>query len=142
MLTIGAVAKQTGLKIPTIRFYEAEGLLPAPPRSGSGRRLYGDRHVRRLSFIRHARQLGFELPQIRGLLELSEHPDRPCGQADTIAEANLRSVQARLKQLRALERELKRMVAGCAAGNAERCRIIEVLSDHRLCKIDAPCQQA
>ncbi|MFN8948127.1 MAG: MerR family transcriptional regulator [Alphaproteobacteria bacterium] len=142
MLTIGAVARQTGLKIPTIRFYEAEGLLPAPPRSGSRRRLYGDRHVRRLAFIRHARQLGFELPQIRDLLELSEHPERPCGQADTIAEANLRAVQDRLKQLRALERELKRMVSACATGQAERCRIIEVLSDHGLCKVDAPCHKA
>jgi DNA-binding transcriptional MerR regulator len=142
MLTIGAVSRQTGLKIPTIRFYEAEGLLPAPPRSENGRRLYGDRHVRRLSFIRHARQLGFELDQIRDLLELSEHPLRPCGKADTIAAANLRTVQERLKHLRALERELKRMVAACAAGSAERCRIIEVLSDHGRCTVDAPCQKA
>ena len=137
MLTIGAVARQTGLKIPTIRFYEAEGLLPAPPRTSSGRRLYGDGHVRRLAFIRHARQLGFELPQIRNLLELADHPERPCGDADAIAAENLRAVQARLKQLRALERELKRMVDACATGRAGRCRIIEVLGDHALCVVDA-----
>jgi len=134
MLTIGAVAKRTGIKIPTIRFYENEGLLPAPPRTESGRRLYGDRDVRRLAFIRHARQLGFELPQIRDLLELADHPDRPCGRADATAAANLQAVQARLKQLRALEKELKRMLAACTRGSAGDCRIIKVLSDHALCE--------
>jgi DNA-binding transcriptional MerR regulator len=134
MLTIGAVAKRTGIKIPTIRFYEEEGLLPAPPRTESGRRLYGDREVRRLAFIRHARQLGFELSQIRDLLDLADHPERPCDHADAIATANLEAVQARLKQLRALEKELKRMIAACSHGTAADCRIIEVLSDHALCE--------
>lgn len=133
MLTIGAVSKRTGIKIPTIRFYEDEGLLPAPPRTQSGRRLYGDREVRRLAFIRHARQLGFELPQIRDLLDLADHPLRPCGHADSIAAANLKAVQERLKQLRALEKELKRMLAACNHGSAAECRIIEVLGDHALC---------
>jgi DNA-binding transcriptional MerR regulator len=137
MLTIGAVAKRTGIKIPTIRFYEEEGLLPAPPRTESGRRLYRDREVRRLAFIRHARQLGFELPQIRDLLDLADHPERPCGHADAIAAANLVAVQARLKQLRALEKELKRMIAACSHGTAADCRIIEVLSDHALCEAHA-----
>lgn len=137
MLTIGAVAKRTGIKIPTIRFYEEEGLLPAPPRTESGRRLYGDREVLRLTFIRHARQLGFELPQIRDLLDLADHPDRPCSHADAIAAANLEAVQARLKQLKALEKELKRMIAACTHGTAAECRIIEVLSDHALCEAHA-----
>jgi DNA-binding transcriptional MerR regulator len=137
MLTIGAVAKRTGIKIPTIRFYEEEGLLPAPPRTESGRRLYGDREVRRLAFIRHARQLGFELPQIRDLLDLADHPERPCVHADAIAASNLETVQARLKQLRALEKELKRMIAACSHGTAADCRIIEVLSDHALCEAHA-----
>jgi Cu(I)-responsive transcriptional regulator len=137
MHTIGAVAKRTGLKIPTIRFYEAEGLLPAPPRTESGRRLYGDNALQRLAFIRHARQLGFELDQIRALLDLADHPERPCASADAIARDNLAAVQARLKKLRALEKELKRMVAACQGGAAESCRIIEVLSDHGLCEGDA-----
>ena len=137
MLTIGAVAKRTGIKIPTIRFYEEEGLLPAPPRTESGRRLYGDREVLRLAFIRHARQLGFELPQIRDLLDLADHPESPCGHEDAIAAANLEAVQARLKQLRALEKELKRMIAACSHGTAAECRIIEVLSDHALCEAHA-----
>jgi DNA-binding transcriptional MerR regulator len=137
MLTIGAVAKRTGIKIPTIRYYEEEGMLPAPPRTESGRRLYGDREVRRLAFIRHARQLGFELPQIRDLLDLADHPERLCSDADAIAAANLQAVQARLKHLRALEKELKRMIAACSHGTAADCRIIEVLSDHALCAAHA-----
>lgn len=135
MHTIGAVAKMTGVKAPTIRFYEAEGLLPAPPRTQSGRRLYGD--VRRLSFIRHARQLGSELDQVRDLLDLADHPERPCHAADAIAAANLAAVQARLAQLRALEAELARMVAACRGGTASACRIIEVLGDHAQCEADA-----
>ncbi|MBX9747487.1 MAG: MerR family transcriptional regulator, partial [Hyphomonadaceae bacterium] len=85
MLSIGDVSKKTGLKIPTIRFYEQEGLIGPPPRSQSGRRLYAEADVRRLTFVRHARTLGFELPDIRSLLELADHPDRPCGDADRIA---------------------------------------------------------
>lgn len=137
MHTIGAAAKRTGIKVPTIRYYEAEGLLPAPPRTESGRRLYGPRELRRLSFIRHARQLGFELDQIRTLLDLADHPERPCASADAIARDNLAAVQARLTQLRALEKELKRMVAACHGGAAQDCRIIEVLSDHALCEANS-----
>lgn len=69
MLSIGEVAKKTGLKVPTIRFYEQEGLIGPPPRTASGRRLYADKDVRSLTFVRHARTLGFELPDIRSLLE-------------------------------------------------------------------------
>lgn len=136
MSTIGAVAKRTGIKVPTIRFYEAEGLVPAPPRTESGRRLYGERHVARLSFIRHARQLGFELDQIRALLDLADHPERPCAGADAIARDNLAAVQVRMRQLLALEKELERMVAACDGGMAQNCRIIEVLSDHALCEAE------
>jgi DNA-binding transcriptional MerR regulator len=134
MHAIGAASRRTGLKIPTIRFYEAEGLLQAPARTQSGRRLYGVRDLQRLSFIRHARQLGFELDQIRALLELADHPERPCAGADAIARDNLADVQSRLKQLRALEKELKRMAIACQGGLSQDCRIIEVLSDHALCE--------
>ncbi len=132
MLSIGKVAKKTGLKVPTIRFYEQEGLIGAPPRTESGRRLYGDKDVRRLSFVRHARTLGFELPDIRSLLDLADHPQRPCGDADRIASKNLETVRQRIEQLRALEQELSRMIVACAGGPASECRIIESLSDHGL----------
>jgi DNA-binding transcriptional MerR regulator len=82
---IGKLAAATGVKVPTIRFYEEIGLLPPPPRTASDRRMYDDAAERRLSFIRHARQLGFDLDSIRSLLDLSDHPDRPCAEASTLA---------------------------------------------------------
>lgn len=134
MLAIGAVAKRTGLKVPTIRFYEQEGLLPAPERTESGRRLYAEADVRRLSFIRHARALGFDLEAIRSLLDLSDHPDRPCDEADSIARAHLTAVETRIAQLRALQRELARIVKSCAGGVASECRVIDALGDHGACE--------
>ena len=136
MQTIGAVAKRTGLKVPTIRFYEQERLLASPLRTESGRRLYTEADVRRLSFVRHARMLGFELDAIRSLLDLSDHPDRPCGEADQIARAHLVQIEERLTQLEALKAELSRIVASCAGGVASGCRVIEALSDHDLCERD------
>lgn len=135
MLAIGDVARRTGIKIPTIRYYEQEGLLPAPPRTASGRRRYGEDDVRRLTFIRHARVLGFDLADVRSLLDLADNPARPCADADRIAEGHLKSIRARLAQLRKLEREMKRMIASCrGGGSAGDCAIIESLSDHGHCK--------
>ncbi|NDC59174.1 MAG: MerR family transcriptional regulator [Alphaproteobacteria bacterium] len=130
MHTIGEVARLTGLKIPTIRFYEAEGLVPAPPRTESGRRLYADAAVRRLAFIRHARGLGFELDDIRSLLDLTDAPDRPCADADQIARRHLAAVEVRIAQLEQLRTELSRIARACAGGRpVAKCRVIEALSD-------------
>ncbi len=134
MLAIGAVANRTGIKIPTIRFYEQEGLIEAPARTDSGRRLYSDEDVRRLSFIRHARDLGFELDDIRSLLDLSDQPDRTCADVDQIARLHLNEVEARIERLRALKRELTRIVSSCAGGRTAECRIIEALADHGRCE--------
>jgi len=140
MQAIGQAAKRAGLKIPTIRFYEQEGLIGAPERTQSGRRLYSDADVRRLSFIRHARALGFELDDIRSLLDLSDHPDRSCADADRIARQHLAGVEVRIQQLKALRKELARTVASCAGGSAAECRVIETLADHAWCEAehDAP----
>jgi DNA-binding transcriptional MerR regulator len=130
MHTIGEVARLTGLKIPTIRFYEAEGLVPAPPRTESGRRLYADAAVRRLAFIRHARGLGFELDDIRSLLDLTDAPERPCADADQIAQRHLAVVEGRIAQLEQLRVELTRISRACAGGRPiANCRVIEALSD-------------
>jgi Cu(I)-responsive transcriptional regulator len=136
MQAIGAVAKRTGLKIPTIRFYEQAGLISPPERTGSGRRLYANADVRRLSFIRHARTLGFELDDIRSLLDLSDHPQRACDDADRIARRHLAEVDIRIEQLSALKTELARIVRSCAGGRASECRVIEALADHPLCNGD------
>lgn len=133
MFSIGEAAKRTGLKVPTIRYYEQERLLRPPRRTESGRRLYSDADVRRLAFIRHARALGFELDDIRSLLDLADHPERPCDDADRIARDNLNGVRRRIEQLRALEQELTRMIAACDGGAVAECRIIEALGDHRHC---------
>jgi Cu(I)-responsive transcriptional regulator len=133
MLAIGAVAKRTGLKIPTIRFYEQEGLIGAPDRTSSGRRAYSEADISRLTFIRHARALGFELDDIRSLLDLTDDPARSCADADRIARKHLAEVEQRLAQLMALKTELKRIVRSCAGGTAAQCRVIEALADHAHC---------
>jgi DNA-binding transcriptional MerR regulator len=129
MLAIGKVAEKTGVKVPTIRFYEHEGLIAAPRRGANGRRVYSDADVERLSFIRHARTLGFELDDIRSLLDLTDHPDRPCAEADRIARAHLKGVEQRIAQLTELKLELSRIVRSCAGGKAAaQCRVIEALA--------------
>jgi len=143
MPAIGQVAQQTGLKIPTIRFYEQEGLLAAPARSASGRRIYSDADIRRLAFIRHARGLGFELADVRSLLDLTDNPDRPCAEADAIASTHLRLVEDRITQLTQLKVELARIVRSCAGGkSAGHCRVIEALAGHDGCASEHPVSSA
>lgn len=134
MFAIGEVAKQTGLKVTTIRFYETEGLLAAPKRAANGRRVYSDAEVRRLAFIRHARGLGFELDDIRSLLDLTDDPRKSCGEADEIARRHLRVVEERIAQLTQLKTELTRIARSCAGGRSVgHCRVIEALAGHDLC---------
>jgi Cu(I)-responsive transcriptional regulator len=128
--TIGEAARQTGLKVTAIRFYEAEGLLPPPPRSASGQRLYSEADIRRLAFVRRARALGFELEDIKSLLDLTDHPARPCSEADAIARGHLQAVEGRIAQLTQLKSELARIVQSCAGGTTTRdCRVIESLTE-------------
>jgi DNA-binding transcriptional MerR regulator len=133
MLSIGKLSKAAGVKVPTIRYYEQVGLLPEPERSGGNQRLYTAATMDRLSFIRHARDLGFALEAIRDLLSLSDTPDQSCAAADQIAKSQLIAVRDRLTRLRALETELERMIAQCAHGTIADCRVIEVLGNHTLC---------
>jgi DNA-binding transcriptional MerR regulator len=132
-LAIGDLARATNTKIQTIRYYEEIGLIPAPPRSAGNQRRY-DRHaLDRLAFIRHARELGFTLESIRELLRLADHPEHPCSEADSIARARLVEVESRLTRLKALERELTRMIEACAGSSVAQCQVIETLADHRHC---------
>lgn len=137
-LTIGKLAAAADVKVPTIRFYEQIGLLPEPVRTESDRRVYDPVSVRRLAFIKHARQLGFPIEAIRTLLDLSDHPDRSCDDANMLAQEQLTTVETKIAQLEALRSELRRMVdAGCQ-GVAGECRVIETLADHSLCSQDHP----
>lgn len=135
-LTIGDLSRRTNVKVPTIRYYEQIGLLPEPPRSEGGQRRYGARQVDRLNFIRHARELGFEVDDIRELLAMTEQPQASCHQADSIALAHLAEVDRRIASLQALRGELSRMVEECGHGRVCDCRIIEALADHSLCQTD------
>ena len=133
-LSIGAAARASGVKVPTIRYYESIDLLPSPPRTGSNRRFYDEGDVRRLAFIRHARELGFEIEAIRTLLQLQDEPDQPCAGADAIARGRLAEVERRIASLEALRAELVRMVEGCSHGHVAACRVIEILADHGECR--------
>ena len=133
MLPIGTLAKRTGTKVQTIRYYEQIGLMPEPGRTVGGQRRYGDAEFDRLSFIRHARQLGFGLNDIRQLLDLSDHPNRLCEEADAIARRQLRHVDQRMARLEVLRTELQRMVHECSGGRSADCRVLEVLRDHSDC---------
>lgn len=136
MLTIGKLSEATGVKVPTIRYYEQVGLMPEAERSAGNQRVYSHRMSERLSFIRHARDLGFPLEAIRELLSLSDRPDRSCAAADLIARRQLDEVNARIARLKALQEELQRMVDQCASDTIADCRVIEVLGNHALCLHD------
>lgn len=132
MLSIGELSRRTGVKIPTIRYYEQMGLLSAPERSDGNQRRYSTEGLKRLSFIRHSRDLGFTIEDIRELLELSQHPDKPCDNAHMIATRHLKEVSERMRKLRRLEKELKR-IATCNANSVAECAVIETLADHDNC---------
>ena len=135
-LTIGHLAREAGTKVQTVRYYEQIGLLPLAPRSFGNQRIFDGRARDRLTFIRHARELGFSLDAIRELLNLSDQPERPCDRADEIARRQLDAVERRITRLEALRRELSRMIDECAAGSVADCRVIETLSNHSLCEAE------
>jgi len=131
---IGELAKRTDTKVQTIRYYEDIGVMPEAHRAENNRRLYNDTHLERLTFVRHSRELGFSLDDIRNLLELADQPDRPCGEVDTIARRHLNAVESKIASLQVLQAELKRMINNCSGRTISDCRIIKVLADHSLCK--------
>lgn len=128
--SIGALGRATGVKPTTIRFYEAEGLLPPPLRTEGGHRVYAQTHLDRLGFIRHARELGFGMADIRALLDLAAHPEQDCTAAHAVATSQIAAIDAKQRQLAALRAELTRMADACAGGAVAECRILETLADH------------
>ena len=136
MFSIGQLAKRTGVKVPTIRFYEEIGLIETPHRSEGNQRRYEPDTLDRLTFIRHGRDLGLSLDAIRDLIELSRHPERPCGRADAIVAERLSDVRARIARLQRLESELERMGALCRGQTAGECYVLRSIGDHDLCEVD------
>jgi DNA-binding transcriptional MerR regulator len=128
-LTIGDLARATGCKIPTIRYYEQIRLLPAPRRSAGNQRLYTTEQVARLAFVRHARELGFSQAVIRELLQLTDDPGQPCEAVTRIAAHHLERIKERIDRLSALKEELERVIETCKGRTIADCRILEALAD-------------
>src|SRR6266446_6198696 len=128
-LSIGELSRQTGVNIETIRYYERVKVLPAPPRTTSGRRRYGPVETRTLAFVRRSRELGFTLDEIRALLALSaENGQEACAEARELAAGHLAHVRAKVADLQAMERVLADTVRRCDAGEIPGCPLIETLS--------------
>jgi DNA-binding transcriptional MerR regulator len=130
--SIGRLAALTGVKVPTVRFYEQNGLVPSPRRTPGGQRRYDQQAVRRLNFIRHARDLGFSVEDIRQLLALSEQPTMSCESCIEIANHHLRQIEGKIARLRLIRSELKRMIEACDGGFVADCRILEAIAHHVL----------
>jgi len=127
-LRIGELGKATGVDIETIRYYEKAGLLPDPARSSNGYRAYGQAHLERLAFIRHCRALDIPLADIKRLLEYVANPAADCGGIDRLIDAQLARVRARLKSMRALERQLAALRDSCDTHHAAgECGILHEL---------------
>ncbi|WP_428628215.1 MerR family transcriptional regulator [Sphingopyxis sp.] len=133
-MKIGELSRATGTNIETIRYYERIGLLPAPDRTAANYRSYSNAHRARLAFVRHSRDLGFPIEEIRSLLDLSDDPGRDCSEADRIASRHLEQVEEKIIQLTLLRDELTRIVGRCRGGIAADCRVIEALGDHGHCE--------
>lgn len=136
MISIGEMSRRSNVKVPTIRFYEQKGLISAPERSEGNQRRYSIIELQRLSFIRHARDLGLTIDAIRELIELSDRPEESCAFADEIAVQHLESIQDKISQLKKLEKELQRIVSGCDGDNVKNCYVIQSLANHELCVDD------
>ena len=131
--SIGELASETGVKVPTIRYYEGIGLLPAPPRTQGNQRRYDAAALERLRFIAHARAMGFPMEELRAMLKIAGHRDAPCEDIDALVRARLTEVEDRIARLTALRTELRGMLQSHQHGTVADCRVVEVLSDHDHC---------
>ena len=128
-LPIGELSRRSGVNIETIRYYERVKVLPPPMRTASGRRAYGPAETRTLAFIRRSRELGFTLDEIRTLLALStKNGQRACAEVRDVAAGHLRDVQAKIADLRVVQRMLINAVRRCDAGETPGCPLIDTLS--------------
>jgi MerR family transcriptional regulator, mercuric resistance operon regulatory protein len=125
---IGELSRRTGVNIETIRYYEKVGLVPPPPRTEGGHRLYPDGHLKRLAFIRRSRELGFTVDEIRNLLGLVEGR-YTCGEVQAIALMHLKDIRRKIAGLRRMERTLAETTARCEGGSKPDCPIIDALSE-------------
>lgn len=136
MFSIGKLSKRTNVKVVTIRYYEKMGLMKEPDRNEGNQRLYDREALERLSFIKHARDLGLTIEAIKEMIALNETPHMPCAEAHKIANAHLAEIEKRLAHLATLKTELKRITTRCNSVHIGECYVIQSLSDHGLCEMD------
>lgn len=126
-VTIGRLSTRAAVNIETVRYYERIGLLPSPPRTEGGHRLYSELHVKRLTFVRRARELGFTLEEIRALLRLADERPPSCARARSLATKHLADVREKIADLKRMERVLTQTVALCKEGDRPDCPLLEAL---------------
>ncbi len=127
LIPIGGLARRTHCNIETIRFYEKIGVLPKPQRTESGRRVYAQDLVQRLTFIRRTRELGFTLDEVRALLKLADARDIPCSDVKDLAIVHLDDIKAKINDLLRMQKVLDTLIAQCQAGDQPGCPLIETL---------------
>jgi MerR family mercuric resistance operon transcriptional regulator len=130
-LSIGALSKRSDVNIETIRYYEKIGIMPKPGRTSGGYRIYGSDHLKRLSFVRRSRELGFSLDEVRGLLKLVDGERYTCAEVKTITLSHLADVRRKIADLRRLELTLAEVAGECRGGKVPKCPVIDALSDAR-----------
>ena len=127
-LAIGELSRRTGVNIETIRYYERIGIMPNPPRTEGGQRVYGESHMKRLTFVRRGRELGFSLDDIRALLGLVDGGEFTCGEVKDLTVAHIGDIRRKIADLRRMEKVLKEIASKCDGGDVPDCPILEVLS--------------
>ncbi|MHA7876187.1 MerR family transcriptional regulator [Roseivivax sp.] len=123
------LARRTGCNLETIRYYESVGLMPDPPRTASGHRRYGPAHVERLSFVMRARDLGFTMEEIRGLLSLVDRGSHTCAEVARMGRHQLEVVRAKIRDLQAIEAVLSETISRCTGSDTPDCPLLDVLSE-------------
>jgi len=129
LLTIGDVARQTGIPSKTLRYYEDIDLVPATTRAANGYRLYDDRTVHELHFVKRARDLGFAIDDVRRLLALWRNPHRSSGQVRELAREHVAAIERKIEELQALRATLDDLVQRCHGGDRPECPILEDLAE-------------
>jgi len=127
-LTIGHLAREAGINLETVRYYERRGLLPKPPRSASGYRLFPAEAARRLKFIQRAQELGFSLREVQELLSLRVSPAKTAAVVRQRAQSKISDIQSKIKSLQSMEKTLRKLTkAGVGCGPIAECPILESL---------------
>lgn len=130
-MKIGDLAQHAGCTVETVRYYEKEGLLPVPERTGGNYRVYQDRHLECLLFIRHCRALDMSHEEIRRLLHWRDHSAEPCDEVNALIDRHIHKVSARIQSLQSLDAQLRSLRQRCNAGREVKyCGILQELNDH------------